>query len=289
MCAAVEGCWLAGRCSFECPLWRSRLRRSTASCSAAVSSAAAARLPSRPLYLQRTERHGGTPYMPYLGLLLASRRAALSSASSLGRAESTCPSVLPAQRLCRQQQRAAAAQPLQDSATRLALPPPLCPLLVLVVEAPKMSGIQRVEDPTLPAPWQALYDPNSRLKYYWVGGALWCGMLEAPSRDRLARRQAGRAGSKGALCLDPGIPPPQQQRSLLSTLCADPLAPPGRTPRRTRRRTPAPAATQLQQPRAPTTAMAAPRRARTRCGGGWWAEGGEMSRLASKAAPPAAG
>ncbi|GLI61281.1 hypothetical protein VaNZ11_003630 [Volvox africanus] len=30
-----------------------------------------------------------------------------------------------------------------------------------------MSGVQRVDDPSLPAPWQALYDPASRLKYYW--------------------------------------------------------------------------------------------------------------------------
>ncbi|KAG2452819.1 hypothetical protein HYH02_002165 [Chlamydomonas schloesseri] len=30
-----------------------------------------------------------------------------------------------------------------------------------------MSGVQRVDDPSLPAPWQALYDPSSRLKYYW--------------------------------------------------------------------------------------------------------------------------
>ncbi|PNH05034.1 DEAD-box ATP-dependent RNA helicase 14 [Tetrabaena socialis] len=30
-----------------------------------------------------------------------------------------------------------------------------------------MSGVQRVDDATLPAPWQALFDPSSRLKYYW--------------------------------------------------------------------------------------------------------------------------
>mmetsp|Transcript_15071 Transcript_15071/g.38279 ORF Transcript_15071/g.38279 Transcript_15071/m.38279 type:complete len:188 (-) Transcript_15071:1724-2287(-) len=30
-----------------------------------------------------------------------------------------------------------------------------------------MSGPQRVSDPSLPPPWQALYDPGSQLTYYW--------------------------------------------------------------------------------------------------------------------------
>eukprot|EP00195_Chlamydomonas_chlamydogama_P008050 CAMPEP_0202901046 /NCGR_PEP_ID=MMETSP1392-20130828/12896_1 /ASSEMBLY_ACC=CAM_ASM_000868 /TAXON_ID=225041 /ORGANISM="Chlamydomonas chlamydogama, Strain SAG 11-48b" /LENGTH=59 /DNA_ID=CAMNT_0049587533 /DNA_START=154 /DNA_END=329 /DNA_ORIENTATION=- len=30
-----------------------------------------------------------------------------------------------------------------------------------------MAGPQRVDDPGLPNPWQALYDPGSGLKYYW--------------------------------------------------------------------------------------------------------------------------
>ncbi len=30
-----------------------------------------------------------------------------------------------------------------------------------------MSGVQKVDDPGLPPPWQALFDPASGLKYYW--------------------------------------------------------------------------------------------------------------------------
>lgn len=29
------------------------------------------------------------------------------------------------------------------------------------------SGPQKVEDPTLPQPWVAIFDPNSQRKYYW--------------------------------------------------------------------------------------------------------------------------
>ena len=30
-----------------------------------------------------------------------------------------------------------------------------------------MSGPVRQDDPSLPAPWQALYDPASQARYYW--------------------------------------------------------------------------------------------------------------------------
>jgi WW domain len=35
------------------------------------------------------------------------------------------------------------------------------------VETKPAMGPQRVEDATVPPPWQALFDPASNLKYYW--------------------------------------------------------------------------------------------------------------------------